>query len=352
MSGVRQILFTLLIAVLCVSCRTVEETTALQRFEFQQPHMGTLFTIVLYANDAAMAGSASAAAFAKIAALENVMTDYDPESELMKLCQMPVGQPVPVSAELFEVLEKSQQVAELSHGAFDATIGPVVRLWRRTRRTGELPEPKMLETARAAVGWQNLKLNARDHTATLLAPRMQLDLGGIGKGFAADKALQVLKAQGIERALIAASGDIAVSGPPPGKAGWRVSIGAPDFAFPELEPQAKTNLPIVRTLLLKHASVSTAGDSEQYVDISGVRYSHIVDPRTGVGLTNQLQVSVVAPRAADTDAFDTTARVLGVEQGMRLIESQSQLAAIILYMRDGKLQIAESSRFRRIPKAE
>jgi FAD:protein FMN transferase len=142
-----------------------------------------------------------------------------------------------------------------------------------------------------------------------------------------------------------------VSGPPPGKAGWRVSIGAPDFSVANSEGQS-TNLPVVRTLLLQHASVSTAGDSEQFVDIGGVRYSHIVDPRTGVGLTNQLQVSVIARHATDTDAFDTTARVLGVEQGMKLVESQSQLSAIILYLRDGKLQIKESKHFRRIPKAE
>jgi FAD:protein FMN transferase len=351
MSRLRQIIFMFSIAIFCASCRTADHSSALQRFEFQQPHMGTMFTIILYASDADAARMASTAAFEKIAALERVMTDYDPESELMRLCQTPVGRAAPVSAELFEVLEKSQRVAELSNGAFDATVGPVIRLWRRTRRTAELPAPQMLASARAAVGWQNLKLNRHNHTLTLLVPHMQLDLGGIGKGFAADKALQVLQSHGVERALIAASGDIAVSGPPPGKAGWRVSIGAPDFAFPELDPESKTNLPIVRTLLLKHASVSTAGDSEQFVDIGGVRYSHIVDPRTGIGLTNQLQVSVIAPRATDTDAFDTTARVLGVEQGMKLIERQPQLAALILYLRDGKLQIEESKRFRRLPRA-
>jgi thiamine biosynthesis lipoprotein len=329
-----------LVCAALTGCRSSAPTVALHRFAFQQPHMGTLFTITLYAPDESVARVASAAAFAKIAALERIMTDYDPESELMQLCQQPVGQPVRVSAELFEVLAKAQQVAELSDGAFDATVGPVVRLWRRTRRTAELPAPELLARARAAVGWRKLKLDARQRTATLTVPNMQLDLGGLGKGFAADKALQVLREHGVTRALIAASGDIAVSDPPPGQRGWRVSIGVPDF----MQSASTASNTIVRTLLLKNAAVSTAGDSEQFVEIGGVHYSHIVDPRTGLGLTNRLQVSVIARRATDADAFDTTVRVLGVEQGLVLIESQPGLAAVVL-AEDGKQMLSfESSR--------
>jgi thiamine biosynthesis lipoprotein len=341
-----------------LGCRSSAPKAALQRFAFQQPHMGTLFTITLYAPDEAVARAASKAAFAKIAALERIMTDYDPESELMQLCQQPIGQPVRVSVELFEVLAKAQRVAELSDGAFDATVGPVIRLWRRTRRTAELPSPELLARARAAVGWRNLKLDARRKTATLTVPNMQLDLGGLGKGFAADKALEVLEAHGVRRALIAASGDIAVSGPPPGQRGWRVSIGAPDFAqggtpAGDSQQQAggETGASIVRTLLLKNAAISTAGDSEQFVEIGGVHYSHIVDPRTGVGLTNRLQVSVIGRRATDADAFDTTVRVLGVERGMALIEGQRGLAALILVQEGNQSRVLESSKFKLWPLA-
>ena len=335
-------------------CRSPDSTQQLHRFEFKQPHMGALFTLILYAPDEPAARHASDAAFARIAALESIMTDYDPESELMRLCQQPVGRPVRVSDELFEVLEKSQRVAELSEGAFDVTIGPVIRLWRRTRRTTELPSAEVLARAQAAVGWRKLKLDGRQKTATLAVPNMQLDLGGIGKGFAADKALEVLKQHGVTRALIAASGDIAVSDPPPGQRGWRVSIGTPDFATDgtnqasQQRSGVQTGGPMVRTLLLKNAAVSTAGDSEQFVEIGGVHYSHIVDPRTGVGLTNRLQVSVIARRATDADAFDTTVRVLGVERGLALIESQPRLAALVLTTDGRQTLTIESSGMKRI----
>jgi len=314
----------------------------LHRFEFKQPHMGTLFTITLYAPDETQARAASDAAFAKIAALDRMMTDYDPESELMRLCQKPAGQPVRVSDELFDVLQKAQRVAELSDGAFDVTVGPVVRLWRRARRAETLPPAEMLSRAREAVGWRKLKLGSRKQTVTLTVPNMQLDLGGIGKGYAADKALEVLKRRGITRALVAASGDIVVGDPPPGQHGWRVGIGAMDERRSEL----------ARNLLLRNAAVSTSGDTEQFVEIGGKRYSHILDPRTGVGLTERLQVSVIAKHAADTDAFDTTVSVLGVKRGLALVDSQPGLAAFILRKEGQGTEVFESRRFKKIPRAD
>jgi len=280
--------------------------------------MGTLFTITLYTPDQTTAREAAEAAFAKVAQLNQAMTDYDPESELMRLSRSPIGEPVRVSEELFEVLCESQRLAKLSGGAFDITIGPVVRLWRRARRTEILPTPEQIAVARATVGWEKLKLDARHKTVTLLAPNMQLDLGGIAKGYAADQALAVLRSRGINRALVAASGDIAAGDPPPCQSGWRVAVGAP------AEAGASTNY-----LQLVNAAVSTSGDSEQFVIINGQRYSHIVDPHTGLGLTNRCQVSVIAPRAMHTDACDTTICVLGVEKGRALVRSQKGMSAII-----------------------
>ena len=218
---------------LFTGCRSPRTGAQLQRFEFKQPHMGTLFTITLYAPDEVKARNAAELAFEKVAALERMMTDYDPESELMQLRQKPVGRPIHVSEELFAVLQKSQRLARLSDGAFDITVGPVVRLWRRARRTETMPSPEMLARARATVGYQMLKLDEREQTITFTAPGIQLDLGGIGKGYAADQALGVLRQQGIKRALVAASGDIAAGEPPPGQSGWRVGIGAMDKG-PEL----------------------------------------------------------------------------------------------------------------------
>lgn len=321
--------------VICLAgCRGLSpEMERPQRFEFQQPHMGTLFTITLYATDETLARQAANAAFAKVAELNQVMTDYDPESELMRLSRSPVGVPVRVSEALFEILAESQRLAQLSDGAFDVTIGPVIRLWRRARRAETLPTPEQIAHARASVGWQKLQLDSKNKTITLLAANMQLDLGGIAKGYAADQALAVLRKQGIPRALVAASGDIAVGAAPPGQRGWRVTIGSPTDAG------ASTN-----SLLLANAAVSTSGDSEQFVIINGQRYSHIVDPRTGLGLTTHCQVSIIAPRATQTDAFATTVSVLGGPRGIRLIESQPGLAALIYQEQDGKSEMFVSRR--------
>ena len=319
----------LVVAGGCISMK--HRADGLKRYEFEQPHMGTLFKITLYASDESSAHIASGAAFARIAALDRMMTDYDVESELMRLCKQPINTPVKVSEDLFAVLEESLRIASASDGAFDPTIGPVIRLWRRARRQEILPTPEQIHHAQKSVGWQKLVLDQKTCTATLLAPDMQLDLGGIAKGYAADKALAVLRENGIARALVAASGDIAAGDPPPGSRGWRVSIGTP-----------YSSNALAKTFLLNNAAVSTSGDAEQFVVIGGKRYSHIVDPHTGIGLTNQLQVSVLARRATLTDAFATTVCVLGEERGLALIHSQPQMAAVLFRQVDGMMEIKVS----------
>ena len=165
---------------------------------------------------------------------------------------------------------------------------------------------------------------------------MQLDLGGIAKGYAADAGLAVLKSHGVTRALVAASGDIAAGDPPPGQRGWRVGIGA-------LEG---TDNRLAKTILLQNGAVSTSGDAEQFVEIEGRRYSHIVDPRTGIGLTERLQVTVIAQRASDTDRFATAVSVLGVKRGLYLVEAQPGMAAVILRKAVDTLVVTESARFK------
>jgi len=327
-------------ALVVCGCYSARQANALQRYEFKQPHMGTLFTITLYATNEASAREASNEAFGRIAALNHVMSDYEPDSELMQLCQIPAGQPVLVSRDLFDVLQKAQQVAALSDGAFDVTVGPLIRLWRRARRTETLPSPEALSRAREVVGYRKLKLDGHNHTVTLLATHMQLDLGGIAKGYAADKALEVLKQRGIVRALVAASGDLAIGDPPPGRSGWRVGIGS-----------LTNGANLARNLLLRNAGVSTSGATEQFVEIGGKRYSHIVDPRTGIGLTERLQVSVVAPNASETDSFATAISVLGVERGLALGDSQPGMALFILKKEDDRIAVFESNSFGKIPRA-
>ncbi len=282
--------------------------------------MGTLFSITLYAEDALTANAAAEAAFREVAKLDRMMTDYDPNSELMQLCLRPVGEPTPVSPELFELLQESLRVSRETHGAFDITIGPLVRAWRAARQSKVLPNEHELAELRRAVGYQHLRLDARTHSVTLLVPNMKLDLGGIAKGYAADKALAVMRGRGITRALVAASGDIAIGDAPPGKPGWKVGIQSMDGAPNEL----------ARTVLLHNAGVSTSGDTEQNVEINGVRYSHIIDPITGLGMTNHIQTTIIGPNATITDGLDTPTAIMGVQRGLALIDSQRKLAALIV----------------------
>jgi thiamine biosynthesis lipoprotein len=230
-------------------------------------------------------------------------------------------------------------VSKLSDGAFDVTVGPYIRLWRFARKRKVLPTPAEIEAARAAVGWRKLRLDPRARTVTLLVPHMRLDLGGIGKGYAADAALRILKGRGIDRALVAASGDIAIGNPPPGQRGWRIGItpfgGATNAAPP--------------ILLLHNAGVSTSGDTEQFIEINGVHYSHIVNPVSGLGLTNRIQATVIGPNATTTDSLDTTVSLLGVKRGFALIDSWPHLAAWIVTIDGGQTQSFASRRFRRIP---
>lgn len=296
--------------------------------------MGTLFYLTLYAPSQDQAEQAADAAFHRIAQLENIMSDYQADSELNLLREKPVGQPTPVSEDLFRILDKSLQLARLSEGAFDPTVGPYVRLWRFSRKRKVLPSPAEVERARASVGWRKLSVDATNRSVALLAPGMQLDLGGIAKGFAADEALAVLKRAGIESALVAASGDIVVGAPPPGQPGWRVQIaGVP----------GQTNS--VPPLLLKYAAVSTSGDTEQFIEIDGVRYSHIVSPSTGLGLTEHLQVSVLAPNATTTDGLATAVSVMGRDRGLKLIDSLPDVSALLIIPTNSSWQIQASKQF-------
>ena len=341
-SGLGFRVFPFLAALLFLTaCRTATPAKPLERFEFSHPAMGTLITITLYAPDLAAAKAGTDAAVHRIDALEDIMSDYQADSELMRLCDQPFGMPMPVSAELFDVLQRSQKVSKLSDGSFDVTVGPYVRLWRFARKRKVLPTSAEITAARAAVGWQKLRLAARAHAVTLLVPNMRLDLGGIGKGYAADAALHILRGRGIDRALVAASGDIAVGNPPPGQQGWKVGIAAFDVA---------TNTP-ARTLLLHNAGISTSGDTEQFIEINGVHYSHIVNPVTGLGLTNRIQATIIGPDATTTDSLDTTVSLLGVQRGLALIDSWPHLAALIVTKDDGQTHSFPSRRLYRIPQA-
>ncbi len=256
--------------------------------------MGTLFKITAYTGNPQLLQKA----FARARELDQILSDYKPGSELNQLCR---AQQAIASPDLFTVLQTALQIAEQSQGAFDPTVGPLVRQWREARKTGILPTPNL-----DAIGWRKIKLNSRTREVTLAQPNMQLDLGGIAKGYAAGEMLATLKSEGIHRALVAASGDLAIGDPPPGARGWRVRVAN-------------------EILTLANCAVSTSGDSEQFIRIDGVRYSHIMDPRTGLGLVGRPAVTVIAPKGIHADALATAISVLGEKEGRKLIDKWQNL---------------------------
>jgi thiamine biosynthesis lipoprotein len=311
----------------------------LTRFEFAETHMGSEFKIVLYSPDEASARRASRAAFDRVAALDAALSDYQPESELMRLCDRAGGPPVVVSEDLFTILQRSRTIYERSSGAFDVTVGPVVRLWRRARRDRKMPAPDTLARARALVSSDLMTLDPEARTVRLARPGMKLDLGGIAKGFASDEAVKVLRWLGHPRALVAGAGDIVVGDPPPGRDGWTIAVAG-------LDPKAAPE----RYLSLRNAAVSTSGDAERFVEIDGKRYSHIVDPKTGLGVVDRCSVTVVAPDGATADALDTAVYVLGPDRGLPLIESTEGVFAYIVRATDRGRQVYESRRFANLPR--
>lgn len=283
----RRRFFRTLAATALVPCARAGETPLWSRAE---PHMGCQWTLTLPDLSPDAAERAAAAVFAEIARLNTVFSDYESTSELNRLCAR-AGQdtPVPVSADLFDILDRSRRMAEFSGGLFDSTLAPCIRLWRRSRRRGELPDADALAKARALSGWRGMELDPAGRTVRLAKPGMQLDLGGIAKGWTQDACLKLLRDRfQITGVLLDAAGEVALGSPPAGRPGWRVALLAPSGTMKE-------------RLLLRDANIATSGDLYQFVEIAGKRYSHIIDPRTGLGSTISRQASVIAPTGALAD---------------------------------------------------
>ncbi len=248
---------------------------------------------------------AARACFDRLAQLDASFSDYTRDSELNNLTRQPSHTPVKVSDDLFLILSQAQHVSSATNGVFDITVGPYVALWRAARASNTLPTQAQLSEAKKRVGYRLIKLDAATKTVTLLADNMKLDLGGIAKGYAAEAGTKVLKAEGFPRCLVALAGDAAAGdGPLMGNKGepapfrWNVLMAS------------KERMGRNYKLRLENASVSTSGDAEQFIDIGGIRYSHIVDPRTGLGAVGSVPMTVTGPNGALVDALATAFTLL------------------------------------------
>ncbi|GEP45593.1 FAD:protein FMN transferase [Brevifollis gellanilyticus] len=291
---VRQIIALLLLTA------SMSAAADLVRHDFSGSGMSTTFRIACYAESKEAAAKAVDACLERVAYLNAIFTDYDPASELMKLCSPEAAYPRKVSRELFDLLQRSRELAEKTEGAFDPTCGHVTHLWRRAKRLKKLPPADRLAQAVAATDWRRITLHPETQSVTL-TPGTLIDLGGIAKGYAADECLRVLKQHGITRAVVLAGGDTSAGDPPPNEEGWEVTL--------------RTDSQHESSIRLANRCVSTSGDLYQFTEIEGVRYSHIVSPKTGLGLRERVACSVSAPDCTTSDALATAMCVLGKTKG-------------------------------------
>jgi thiamine biosynthesis lipoprotein len=282
--------------------------------------MGTEFKILIDHDCEDKSSIAAKAAFDEARRLNLIFSDYDTESELSKLSNSSYSsQKVKLSEELFEVLKFSKSLAQVTDGAFDPTLGQLSRLWRISRFRKSLPNVISIEKAMDRVGSEYLILNYLQKEATLLKPGIILDLGGIAKGYTADRMMLILKNMGFDRCLIDAGGDLTLGKRPRQSKGWKIQIGG--IKHPDLP-----------RMTLENCSVATSGDSSQFVEINDRKYSHIVNPRTGYGLENLTQVTVIAPNGISADSLATTLSVLGPEKSkeLRILKGKEGIRAFFV----------------------
>ncbi|MCD6339369.1 MAG: FAD:protein FMN transferase [Verrucomicrobia bacterium] len=300
--------------------------------------MGVPFRIILYAPNPALAAVAAREAFRRIEQLNMIFSDYEEDSEVSRLCATAgTGRAVHVSEDLWRLLRRALDLSEQTDGAFDVTVGPYSILWRRARRRRRLPDPSRMAAAARAVGRHKIKLFPKERAVELTVPGMKLDFGGLAKGYAVDEAARAIRRRGLTRFLVAGAGDLRAGAPPPGSKGWRVNVPGP--------ATLRTNSDSGVNLSLVHCAAATSGDLFQYVVIGGVRYSHIVNPKTGLGLTDHSMVTVLAPECATADGLATSISVLGPQAGMALLCRRPGAEAQILRHAEGRPELFRSAGF-------
>jgi FAD:protein FMN transferase len=326
----------MILILVLISPEVLFSSHKLERYEYRQIVMGVPFVLTLYAESEAVANKTQTSVYKRLRELNLIFSDYDPDSELSILCKNArPNQEIPISDELASVFDKSLKLSQESSGAFDITVGPYVKMWRRAKRKKMMPTSKMLSAARQKVGYQFIKLNKKEKTVQLNRQRMQIDLGGIAKGYACDEALKICRQNKISSALINAGGDIVAGDSPPGTAGWRIGIAS--LAKPDEVP--------TEFLILNNCAVATSGDAYQFVEFNGKRYSHIVNPQTGIGLTKKLSVTVIAPNGTEADSLASAVSVLGPQKGIDLINKKKDFEALVAELLNNEIKIHYSGSF-------
>ncbi len=286
-----------------------------------RPVMSTFARIVVVADDEKTARLCIEKAFQKFTDIENTMSYYKSDSQISSVNRDAFKEPVKVSDDTFKVIKRSIEFSKLSEGAFDVTVGPLVDLWRKAGEANSLPTEQELQDVRSKVGFEKIILDANEMSIRFSVEGMRIDLGGIAKGYAVDKAIEIIR-QGAKGAMVDLGGNIRCFGTPQdGKKSWLIAVQNPDLQ------SSKQNL---FTLKLSDEAVATSGNYQRFVTIGGKRYSHILNLQSASPAEELSSVTIIAPNAADADALSTAVTVLGKEKGLTLIETLSSTASIVV----------------------
>lgn len=285
-----------------------------------QPAMGTLFEILIYGRDATNLSAAARQALALCVELDNQLSRWKQGSEISYINHHAAEEVVRVEPELFDLLLRSREMWQETGGAFDISVAPLVKAWGFYKKEGRLPPQKEIEAALQLVGMNRVRLDEDAGTIRFGRPGMELDLGGIGKGFAVDRAVEFLRSCKIQSALVnSGASTLYAIGSPPGQDGWHIGI-----RDPQDEEKA------IATIALRDGSISTSGAPEKVLEVEGKRYSHILDPRTGFPAKGMVSASAIAPSATDTDALSTSFYVLGADWTRAYCRKHSQVKAVLI----------------------
>jgi FAD:protein FMN transferase len=277
------------------------------RYTFEKGLMGSPFKLVFYAPNDSIANVAAGNAFKRVEELNEIMSDYRDGSEINRLsASSGSGKWVPVSKDLFDILAISQDVSAKTGGVFDATLGPVVQMWRHATRKGIFPSDEEIRDALGRTGYLKLKMDANSRSIMLTQKGMRLDIGGLGKGYAAEEAIKELKKLGITSAMMDAGGKIVLTNPPPGTKGWNINVSNGSDSL--------------KAMQLSNVALATSGPTYRFMEYKGVRYSHIVDPKTGIGLLFHVRTTVISPDGTVADALATAFSVAGIKKSKKYLK--------------------------------
>jgi len=279
-----------------------------KRYHFVQDKMGSPFHLIFFHTDSVAAARMGEQCFQLVDSLNHIFSDYDPTSELSQINRNAYTQTVTVSPLMQDMLCRSIQAANLSKGIFDISLGRVTQVWRQARKLKQVPADTAIQRASKQSGMRWVQYQCSSNQIRFRKPELLLDVGGIAKGFVAQQVVDRLKSWGVVHALADAGGDMAATEPPPGKKGWQIAINRPEEKEALLE-----NL-----LLIKNKAVATSGDSFQVLEADNLRYSHIIDPHTGKGITNGKNVTVIAADGATADWLATACSILETDAALAL----------------------------------